>query len=179
MRFINKNSLKPGVIFFFGFACGVAFMNYFYSPSPLGKKETFFDVAAEGVLLFIFKSDTTSLVAHRKNETDGFFLHVINPEKTQQCHTSANLGGYLEQMSNLRSMGYLDEKDLKTKFPRYLGKLEMRDQMIEFDIEPVYFYASPDGEKIAARYAGVSGEVSISKDVFRALEAGCPKLALR
>lgn len=177
MRHLCKSLLKSGVILLVGFASGVAFVNSFYRVSPQETKEALFDVAVDGVLLLIFKSDTTSLVAHRKNETDGFFVHVIKLGKSQQCHVGANLGGYLAQMSKLRSVRFVDKKNLKIDFPQYLGKLEIRDQMVELDTEPIYFFSSSDGEKIAATHAGVSGEVGISKDVFRALEAGCPKLA--
>lgn len=177
MRYFYKNLFKSGLILLVGFASGVAFVNSFYRVSPQERKEALFDVAVDGVLLLIFKSETTSLVAHRKNETDGFFVHVIKSGKSQQCHVGAHLGGYLEQMSNLRSVRTIDGENLKIDFPQYLGKLEIRDQMVELDTEPIYFFASSDGEKIAAKHAGVSGEVGISKDVFRALEAGCPKLA--
>ncbi|CAN7616894.1 hypothetical protein [Acidovorax sp. LjRoot194] len=175
---IDKNFLKCGALFVAGLLCGCFLFSTIFDDLLL-RREKSFDISASGVLLFVFTSPKTSLVAHRKDDADDFYLHTISGGKSRHCNVSNDFGGYLHQISSFHSNNFIEKKYLRDKFPKFIGKIEIQDQIIEYDIEPIYFYSSVDGSRIAAQHAGIAGEISISESVFHALEAGCSELAKR
>ncbi|CAN7634158.1 hypothetical protein ASF11_13785 [Acidovorax sp. Leaf76] len=177
-----KKAFVYSALLFFGFAFGAGSMVFYSAMWPggypgVGDMEVLNFERSPG-LVYYFKSDRISLVAHRANNDDPFYLHVVANGKSKHCLGSPDLGGFIEQMSSLKPKKLVEAKDMTTLFPIFLGRIEMLDGTVNISNEPVLFFSSKDGERIAAQYMDVRGEVETSKDLFKALEAGCSKLAM-
>ena len=177
-----KKTLVYLSLLFLGFTCGAGSMIFYSAMWPAGYPGVgdigILNFERSPGLVYYFKSDRTSLVAHRASDEEPFSLHVISNGKSKHCLGSPDLGGLIDQMSSLNSKKLIESKDMNILFPIFLGRIEMLDGRVNISNEPVLFFSSEDGERIAAQYMDVRGEVETSKDLFKALEAGCSKLAM-
>ena len=166
----------------FGFTCGAGSMIFYSAMWPGGYPGVgdigMLNFERSPGLVYYFKSDSASLVAHRASEGDPFHIHVISNGKSRHCLGAPDLGGFIGQMSSLKSTKIVEINEMKNSFPIFLGRMDVLDSTVNISNEPVLFFSSRDGEQIAAQYMDVRGEVETSKDLFKALEAGCAKLAV-
>ncbi|MDR3352017.1 MAG: hypothetical protein LBO00_03210 [Zoogloeaceae bacterium] len=133
-----------------------------------------------------YQAEEFTLEAERAGTGTGFSIRVTRARqpRPERCPAPDALLVQLYRLAAIPITNLLEPEALAQRFPRRLGRLEIRDHVAGDPPAPMQFFATPDLQAFAVRLEPATGkeaapeifaaEVGLSAEVFQQLEAGCP-----
>lgn len=146
--------------------------------APLDAGRPFVEISPEVIPWLVYSNPTTTVMAQRIKPGGDFAVQAAfsGPRGPEHCTSSSTLDGILPMIALVKVKRQISKQDLASDFPIQLGTVELKGFVAGDPPLTMRYFASREGNAVAAEQDAVAFLTGVPPEVFRKLAAGCEAL---